>query len=670
MKKLLLALVGAAALPVLAQAPAQQAGGRVATAAFAQLPFMTQPRLSPDGSKVAMQLSHGGTTHIAVLDLAVPNAKPMIIASAGEYREVGDRTIADWSWVGNDNVVVTLASRENIYGQRYDVTRLFAYNLKTKKIVPLAWEGALGQASEILHVNHETGKFLLERQSEKYGTERWFQPEVVEVDVTTGKYTIVMRPNPVVDRWFADGNGIVRAGIGNDRKSGVERLLYRSSERDTFDTVAKAVDKDFTGAQVRPSIFLGEPDMAIVTSNHDGYRKVYKANLKTMEFGQPIFQAKGFDVGNVQANDDRNKLLGVRVTAEGERSHWLDSDWKTVQHHLDQAFGRGNARIESSNVGDTRFIVQVGAPHQAGAYYFYDTATGDFARLGWRHVALRERKLNPVSTIRYRASDGQMVPAVVTMPRHRSGKNLPLVIITHGGPFGVRDAESYDEWPQAVAELGYVVVQPNYRGSGGYGTEWQKIGRNNGFGLRMQDDLDDAITHLAGQGIVDPKRVCMMGWSYGGYAAARAAQRNPDKYRCTIAGAGVYDLPMMKSYDANYLGSFGVNYLAKASEDLAAVSPAANTQSEWAPIMIVHGVRDQRVPVAQARTLASRLKSSGKRQGVDYEYLEQPKNTHHLPYDDVRREWLEATETWLTKHNPAYIDSDADKPVKVDITLR
>jgi dipeptidyl aminopeptidase/acylaminoacyl peptidase len=234
----------------------------------------------------------------------------------------------------------------------------------------------------------------------------------------------------------------------------------------------------------------------------------------------------------------------------------------------------------------------------------------------------------------------------------------------------VRDFERFDDWSQAMAELGYVVVQPNYRGSGGYGKEWIKKGRSDGFGFRMQDDLNDAVTHLAAQGVVDPKRVCMMGWSYGGYAAARAAQRDADKYRCTIAGAGVYDLPMMKAYDQDYLGSFGANYLAKGAADLESVSPARNAKGKWAPIMIVHGVRDARVPVAQARTLVSRLKDAGKVRGTDYDYLEQPKNTHNLPYDEVRVEWLEAAEKWLARHNPAYIASDADKPVPVRVALR
>lgn len=676
MKKQILALfVGAAMFsPAVAQKAkpvAADDGKRVATAVFALHPNMSGVRISPDGNKLAYSLSSGGTTHLAYLDLTQPDPKPKIIASSDEVREIGDRTVSGWRWVGNDHVVVTLVSREDAFGQRGDVRRLFSYNVDTGKKTPLAWEGAFFDAASILHIDHDGGALLLQRQTNRSGTERLGSPEVLRVDVKTGRSEILMRQNPVVDGWAADSKGVVRVGYGSDSRSGKQTLLYRSNERDTLKTAETTIDKDFTGAGIRPQLFLPDkPDMAYVTSNKDGYSKVYLINMKTMELGKPVFERPGYDVDGVYDNFDGTKVLGFTATEEGTRYYWTDPEYKQIQAFLDEGFGRGNAQIVSSDRAANRFVIFVGAPNQAGAYYLYDAVKGDFKQIGWRNVLLKDRKVNPVSTIKYRASDGEMIPAVVTMPRHRKGRNLPVVVITHGGPFGVRDQEAYDGWSQAMAELGYVVVQPNYRGSGGYGAEWIKKGRNDGFGIRMQDDLNDAVAHLAAQGIVDPKRACMMGWSYGGYASARAAQRDPDKWRCTIAGAGVYDLPAMRSYDVNYLGSFGSNYLSKGAADLRSVSPTHNTRGKWAPILIVHGIRDQRVPISQARGLVSALKSSGKRQGVDFDFIEQPKNTHNLPYDDVSIEWLEGAERWLAKHNPAYIAGDTDQPIAVGITAK
>jgi dipeptidyl aminopeptidase/acylaminoacyl peptidase len=304
--------------------------------------------------------------------------------------------------------------------------------------------------------------------------------------------------------------------------------------------------------------------------------------------------------------------------------------------------------------------------------YVYDVQAATLGLLGWQNSVIKDGELNQRSMITYTASDGMKIEAVLTMPRHRKhAKNLPLVMLTHGGPYGVRDDTSYDDWSQAIAEQGYVVIQPNYRGSGGYGKDFVKAGRSDGFGTRMQDDLNDAMDHLVKQGIVDPKRACMMGWSYGGYASARAAQRDPDRWRCTVAGAGVYDLPMMRDYDKEYLGSFGANYLAKGANELSAVSPARNTDSKWSPILVVHGVRDPRVPIAQGRTLVNRLKSSGKVKGFDYDYIEQPRNGHYSRYftKAERIEWLQGSADWFERFNPAYIATDPDKPVPVTVTM-
>ena len=680
MSKLFLASLAAAVLslsasvPLAAQTATPAAAAplpRVDMAIFAQAPFMQGLQLSPDGTKAVLRVGIKGDEHLGYLDLTKPGSRPVLIASNTEFREVGDRTIQGFRWVGNKHIVFTLVSRESIFGDnRANIFRIVDYSLETRKITPLAWQDSLNHEN-ILQIDHDKGTLLLERTSDRFPRERWDNPEVLKVDVNTGKYEIVQMPNPLITSWYADSNGVVRAGSGYDSDSGKARLLYRSSGSGTFRTVENSADKDFTGANITPSIFLDEPDMVIVESNKDGYRKVYKVNMATMDFGKPIFSVRGYDVGSALPNRKRDNYVGFSVVDKSGRQVWTDGDLATVQKYMEETFGKGNVFITSWDEKLTRFIIHVGGPDQAGAYYLFNGQTGATDLIGWRDEALKDAHMNPVSTVRYKASDGMEIEAVVTMPRHRKQtKGLPLVIITHGGPFGVRDSADWDTWPQAIAELGYVVIQPNYRGSGGYGAAFLKAGRAEGFGLRMQDDLNDAITFLASTGLIDPKRVCMMGWSYGGYASARAAQRDADKYRCTIAGAGVYDLQLMKQYDKEYLGQFGANYLAKGAADLDTVSPARNASGTWAPIMIVHGIRDDRVPIAQARTLVGALRGSGKRQGIDFDFVEQPKNTHNLPYADVRLEWFNAAQRWLDKYNPAYIATDTDKPVPIGVLLR
>jgi dipeptidyl aminopeptidase/acylaminoacyl peptidase len=634
---------------------------RVPTEVFGKQPSLQGIRISPDGNRMLFQKVNDGREYLAVMDLATK--KTELIAATEEFREAGDRTAGSWRWVGNDSVVITVLSREIFFGSRGDVSRLVAYDVPTKKVTQLAWDGAAGYASGILHIDHDRSKILVERNSTNGNNESWDDPEVIEVDVKTGKFTYVMRTNPLVGGWATDSSGVVRMGQGSDSDSGKERILYRSGNTGYVKTVANEADKNFTDAGVKPQFFLDEPDMAIISSNHDGLAKLYKVNMtKPKENQQPIFDVKGYDVGGVVTSFGGKRVIGYTYTDSRDRVKYTDPLYQELLTVLEAQFGKGAVTIFNSDRKEQKFAIFVARPNQYGTFYMFDTVSGNLQLVGYASDGLKDRKLNPVSSFWYKASDGENIEAILTMPRHRkNAKNLPMVIITHGGPFGPRDSVAFDPWAQSMAELGYVVVQPNYRGSGGYGPAWVKKGRDNGFGLRMQDDLDDVITHMATQGTVDPKRVCMMGWSYGGYASARAAQRNPDKYRCTIAGAGVYDLQLMREYDKGYLGNFGSNYLAKGATELDVVSPARNGKGKWAPIMIVHGVRDQRVPVAQARVLVSALKNSGKVKGVDYDYLEQPKNTHNLPYDDVHIEWLKSAESWLKRWNPAYVATDVDK---------
>ena len=646
--------------------------GRVDTAVFGKRPFMRSPRLSPDGTKIAVMMTKDGVDFLGYLDVTKPGSAPVFFAKAEEFREAGDRTIASWRFVGNRTIVFTVASREILGGRRSDVARLVTYDLETKKISPLAWDGAGGNGADILFIDDEKEKILVSRDTLKDGSYS-DNPEVIEVEVRSGKFKNVMRPNVVVGGWIVDGKGVIRAGVGYDGDSGKQRLMYRSDGNGTLRTVSNEADASFTDSQITPSIFLDEPDMAYATSNKDGFRKVYKVNMKTMQIvGDPIFGLKGYDVGGVIANEAGNAIQGVAYTTTKERTRWFDPRLAEVQKLMDEDFGRGNAQIMSTNDGDTKILIHIGKVNAPGGYYLFDTESGNLNLVGWAHPIIKEFELNPTESVRYKASDGLEIDAVVTYPRHRpSRQKLPVIVMPHGGPFGVRDQEEFGDfpWHQAMAELGYVVIQPNYRGSGGYGKEFEKEGRKpNGYGERMQDDLNDVLTWFGQSGLIDPNRACIMGWSYGGYAAARGAQRDADKWKCAIAGAGVYDFPMMKAFDTRTFGDFGANFQATA-DNLIGISSARNTNGPWSPILIVAGLRDARIPIEQSRTLVSRLKGSGKKEGMDFRYVEQPKGTHNLPYEDVHIEWLKETEAWAERFNPAYIASDPDQLPPIAVAL-
>lgn len=673
-------VVLSAAAPVGAQNAAPAASdivvkgikGRVPTEVFGKRPLMRSPSLSPDGTKIAVMMSRNGIDNLGIIDLTKPGSPPKFFARAEEFREAGDRTIGSWSWVGNRTVLFTVLSREIIFGNRADLRRLVAYDLETGSLTPLAWEGTAGDGGVILHRDHQKETILLQRSSFR-NDQNASRPEVISVDVRTGKFSTVQRPNVFVRQWLADGNGVIRAGLGGD-DDGKQRLMYRANASEQFRTVSNEKDETFTGTQITPDIFTQDGDIAYATSNRDGYRKVYRVNLATMEIvGKPIFEVPGHDIEGLVPSKDESRLIGVRYTTNKQRTRWFDGRLNEIQKFFDEDFGAGNARIMSANDDYTKLVVFIAKPSEPGTYYLYDAETGNLGILGHFHPELQDADMNPTETIRYKASDGMEIPAVVTYPRHRPHrKNLPVIVMPHGGPFGVRDEEEFGffPWHQAMAELGYVVIQPNYRGSGGYGKQFVLEGRKpNGYGQRMQDDLNDALTWFGQTGLIDPKRACIMGWSYGGYATARGAQRDPEIWKCAIAGAGVYDFPMMKAYDLGAFGGFGASFQATA-DNLVAISSARNTDGPWSPILIVAGLRDARIPIEQSRTLVSRLKGSGKKEGVDFRYVEQPKGTHNLPYEEVHIEWLVEAEKWAERFNPAYVPSDLDYARKPSIDPR
>jgi dipeptidyl aminopeptidase/acylaminoacyl peptidase len=307
----------------------------------------------------------------------------------------------------------------------------------------------------------------------------------------------------------------------------------------------------------------------------------------------------------------------------------------------------GQPQIVSVSRDLSTAIVRVGGPDAPGAYFLYRAGEGSMRLLEMNNSTIGLKRMHPVRTIRYKARDGLEIAAVLTLPTGNA-TNLPLIVMPHGGPLA-RDSEDWDWWTQFLADRGYAVIQPNYRGSSGYGTPFTQKGEGQ-WGLAMQDDLNDAVAALAALGIADPKRVCMVGASYGGYAAMRAAQRDGARYRCAVSYAGVSDLNRMMSHDRNFLGADArKDWLKAQAPDLRGVSPINFPEQFSIPILLFHGKKDRVVPLAQSRELAERLRAAHK----DVTYVEQPEADHHFTRSADRLEFLKALEAFLAKYNPA-----------------
>lgn len=654
------ALAAAAALAFAASAGAagpstEWADKTVPVEIFAQFPMVDQPRITPDGKWIAAKVRSGGEQALALVPVGQGGQLQIIARGADLARDKQfEQRVIDYRWVDSDHLLIAVASRDNFAGEWFDNIRYASYNRATKKIIPLGWDKAFA-STEVLWTSHSgTPHVLMQRRNLDYGTELADHPEVVDINLDTGAYTVAMRPNPIVDGWDSDEDGVVRLGSSSDPETGKLRILYRPDARAAMRTIVNNV-ADRYDQPALPSLFLSGSNKAYAYSRKDGFRSLYEYDLATMQLGRKVIGVPGYDIGGAQLSPDRTRLDSITVTEGRDVRIFFDGRLKEIQAMLEGTFGAGNVYIASADAPREKIVFRAAAPGQAQVWYLFDTVTGGIGRIAYDNDALKDAKLNPVSVVRYPASDGKSIEAILTMPRHRAGqKNLPLVVLPHGGPWA-RDDADWDAygWAQAIAEQGYVVIQPNYRGSTGYGRDWEKASER-AWGYRMQDDLNDAITWLAGQDTVDPKRVCMFGWSYGGYAASRAAERDGDKYRCAISGAGVHDLVAMMRYDKNYLGAYGAKMgMGSASANLVDASPGLHPEKYSIPILIIQGAKDVRVPPAQSRDLVARLKKAGKVEGRDFVYVEQPLNTHNLLREPDRLQVLQEVVKFLKQHNPA-----------------
>ena len=608
--------------------------------AFAQLPFIEGPQLSPGGTKVASKVAVNGVQRLIVSSVA-GGAKPVTIG-------LGEADLNWWRWVNDEWLVVGVGATVPVMGDEWYIRRAAGVRADGGKVQPLAWREAAQGADDVLWIADDgSPRILLAFQKSIFPSEEDFWPQVHEVDVSTGKLKRVAAPTRDVMSWYADAAGNVRMGVGFDDASRQARLLYRDGGKGFFRTVARASMKADEELTV-PALFLAEPGKALAFDAKDGHRALYELDLATMKLGKQVFAAPGYDVGGIVADATGTGLAGVHYTDERSQVRWFDPKLAAVQAEIDKAVGDRRASIISLSRDRSKMVVHVGGPRQAGSYYFFDTAYGSMRLLALANPLLKNARLAPVRTLRYAARDGLSIPAVLTLPEGRDAKNLPLILMPHGGP-AARDAEDYDWWAQFLANRGYAVVQPNYRGSTGYGTAFEDAGKGQ-WGLRMQDDLNDAVAHLARAGIADPKRVCVVGGSYGGYAALRAAQRDGASYRCAVSFAGVSDLRHLARFDGRSLyGRSHKAYLQKQAPDFRSVSPIHHAAQFSAPVLLIHGKKDLRVPVAQSRGMAQRLRAAGK----PVDYVELAQGDHFLSRQEDRLVFLKTLEAFLAKHNPA-----------------
>jgi dienelactone hydrolase len=607
--------------------------------ALGALPFIRDPVLSPDGLHLAARMTAQNRNWIAVYDLRLPltEQRPLQI-------EEGDYDLLWLRWAGNGRLLFGIRVVLRPDGQEIPVTRAGSIDLRTGQTMPLiGGAGILGD--DVIYVDPAGTYILLSAQDSLVDF-----PSVDRIDLATGRRSLVQSSRPGVWNWYADSQGVVRVGVDYGERRA--RLYYRSGAGEDLRRIdARPAARD--GSIIDAIHFTAEADRGIIVTNEvTGRFGAYAFDFAANARGAAIFEHPEVDVTAVVLGRT-GQALGVTYEDDRPRVHWVDPEMQRIQRAIDRAVpGKVNHIIDRSDDGN-KVLVWSTAADDPGTYYLYDRTTHQMHGFADPYGRLADYRFAPVQPVSYRNRDGLAIPAYLTLPPGRAERGLPLIVLPHGGPFA-RDSWAFDAEVQFLASRGYAVLQPQFRGSTGYGREHVERGTGQ-FGSGMIDDMEDGIDWLAGRGIVDPARVCIMGSSYGGYAAMWAPIHSPQRYRCAISFAGVSDLGAQLRYDfriataTRYFRDWQRQVRGEQRVDPTLISPLQQVARLRVPVLIAHGDKDRRVRVSQSRNMVRALTRAGA--SVDSVFYPEAGHGFSRPEDSI--DFLRRVEAFLARHNPA-----------------
>jgi dipeptidyl aminopeptidase/acylaminoacyl peptidase len=628
---ILVPFAAAAAAPVPVPVPVE---------ALAQIPFISEPQISPDGRHIVARINGEGIERLAVYDLAAPrDAPPRMIPHGGSVRWYG--------WAGNGRVLVGQTIFSIVFlTVPLQMTRLASYDLKTGEVSDIkAGAGLVGDT--VIHTDPDGRFVLLSAQKDSNDS-----PSVWKVDLATGAAVEIQGKKADIWSWFVDDAGNVRGGISYDtgswtiyRRDPSTGALKRAGSGRVLPNRESAIDSI--------GLLAGGDSGVIVTNERTGRFGVYRYDLNAQTIGAPIFEHPEVDVTRPQVSEDGRIVEAVYYEDDLPRVAWLTPELRQLQAQIDRTFAGKVNRVLNLSRDRNLALIWSGAADDPGTYYIFDRKAKRMEAFASPFEGLDVSRLAPVRPVRYTARDGLAIRGYLTLPRGGEPKALPLIVMPHGGPF-VRTSYEFDPLVQLLASRGYAVLQPNFRGSTGFGRDFVERGYGE-WGRKMQDDLDDGVAWLAGQGTIDPKRVCIAGASYGGYAALWGAIRNPEIYRCAISFAGVTDVRAMLKYDARALVATRYSKLwrrkveGEEKRDLAAISPLQQAARLRIPVLVAHGDLDGNVPADQGRQLVRQLKA----RGAVVQAAFYPGAGHGFSRSADSVDFMKRVEAFLEVHNPS-----------------
>jgi len=610
---------------------------------YGKLPTIETLALSPDGETIALIATDGEARRIIVRHLA--DRKAVVVA------EVGNAKLRALQWAGNDHVILTNSVTgipRDVLARRAEWAMAFDLDLRTRKLRPLLKdaEGSMNTIRDTPEVRMLNGQPVVFLQGIHFVNDMGVL-SLFKVDMDKASSKLVETGTYETRDWLVgmDGQAIAQARY-ND-KVGAWSLLLKPSAGRWREIQRLAAPTERPGLRG-----LGRDGKSVLveveTPNGSGWKELTPATGAWTELPS--------DLGGQQAihDPDTGALIGQHsLVGNEDRYVFFDPKDAKAWAMVQRAFAGDRVQLADWSRDRQKIVVRVDSKSTGPAYSLVDLKAGTADWLGDEYTGLTAADVSPVEPVSYKAADGLPLTGYLTLPKGRDPKNLPLVVFPHGGP-AARDAPGFDWWAQAMAARGYAVLQVNYRGSDGFGWKFLSDGFGE-WGRKMQTDLSDGVRYLAARGTIDPKRVCIVGASYGGYAALAGAALDHGVYRCAASFGGISDLRRMIVYSRGMQGLAAQRYWTRfmGADDLkdpvlAQYSPLTHVAEVDIPVLLIHGRDDTVVPLEQSQSMADALRRAGK----PAELIVQKGADHWLSRGDTRLAMLQAITTFLEKHNP------------------
>lgn len=612
---------------------------------FVKLPSARDVQVSPDGNYFSVIFRKNDEDILAIMDMKT--RKPSSLSRVKGERKSVDKAY----WINNNRLIYSVAESSAWNKTRFSNGELIGVNTdgSNHKMIFGYKAGKKQSGTNIKRNKPDYGNqkiidllpddedhILIAFFPWKNAGHVWIsnpraKPILYKLNIQTGKKKkLGFLPLPYADA-IADNNGVARFSIGIDDEN-EQQIFYRDSMEDDWE---KLVLKDFEGSHLYPLSFSKDNKNVYLSANvNNGTRALYLYNIKEQST-KKLFHNKKVDISIYLHNFSSNRIIAVGTSLALPEYHYLENDNKKVKLHkqLMTAFNGSDVVITSTTKKGDAAIVYVYSDTNGGDYYLFNTKTLKAEYLLSKYQHIDPNHMAKTEAIEFTARDGKEIKGYLT--KQESTEKLPLVVLPHGGPHGPRDFWGYDWEVQLLANRGYAVLQVNFRGSGGFGRDFQESGYGE-WGTAMQDDITDATYAVIKQANIDPKRVCIYGASYGGYAALMGTVREPDLYRCAVGSAGVYNLPMMFEKGDIPESKSGLVYLkdvlGENIDEQKQRSPVFNVDKIKANILLIHGSKDERVPIEQVKSLKDAFDKINKK----YEWLELEDEGHGY-YDETNR---------------------------------